>query len=63
MPQRRNRPGDVEDLVRQAESLLNDPELGRALVSRAERVLENCSWHIMADRLRAVYERLSGAGG
>ncbi len=57
------RPGDVEDLVRQAESLLNDPELGRALVSRAERVLENCSWHIMADRLRAVYERLSGAGG
>jgi len=56
------RPGDVEDLVRQAESLLNDPKLGQTLVSRAERVLENCSWNIMADRLRRLYERLSSPG-
>ena len=56
-------PGDVGELELAIADLLDDPER-RARMGRAgrERVKENFSWHAVAEKTAAAYERvLAGA--
>jgi len=56
-------PGNASDLANQMRRVLDDRSLSDGLRNHARRVLEECGWGIMSERLAAVYASGSRKGG
>lgn len=56
-------PGDPSALADAIDGLLDNPSLRRSLAAEGRRVAADHDWAVVAGRLRAVYDEVSGGGG